>query len=95
MKDLAEGPLHKVQPFNGYVVNGYKFHTEEYGSNKSTMNSGICIKGSSHSADEIDYYGILTEILRLEYHALPFKQTVLFKCSWFDPTPKHGTRVHS
>ncbi|KAH0660953.1 hypothetical protein KY289_029701 [Solanum tuberosum] len=94
MKDLAEGPLHKVQPFNGYVVNGYKFHTEEYGSNKSTMNSGICIKGSSHSANEIDYYGILTEILQLEYHALPFKRIVLFKCSWFDPTPKHGTRVH-
>ncbi|XP_060182337.1 uncharacterized protein LOC132612000 [Lycium barbarum] len=94
MKDLAEGSLHKVQPFNGYVVNGYKFHTEEYGSSRSTMNSGVCIKGSSYSADDMDYYGRLVEILQLEYPALPFKRTVLFKCSWFDPTPKHGTRVY-
>ncbi|XP_059306394.1 uncharacterized protein LOC132057810 [Lycium ferocissimum] len=94
MKDLAEGPLHKVQPFNGYVVNGYRFHIEEHGSSKSPMNSGVCIKVSSHSVNDIDYYGRLIEILQLEYHALPFKRTMLFKCSWFDPTPKHGTRVH-
>ncbi|KAM3247020.1 hypothetical protein P3L10_008787 [Capsicum annuum] len=94
MKDLAEGPLHMVQPLNGYVVNDYKFQTEEDGSNKSMMNSSVCIKGSSYSADNIDYYGRLIEILQLEYNALPFKRTVLFKCSWFDPTPKHGTRVH-
>ncbi|KAM3201975.1 hypothetical protein P3L10_029599 [Capsicum annuum] len=94
MKDLAEGSLHMVQPFNGYVVNGYKFYTEEYGSNKSTINSGVCIKGSSHSAGNINYYGRLIEILQLDYNALPFKQTMLFKCSWFNPTPKHGTRVH-
>ncbi|KAM3221863.1 hypothetical protein P3L10_021133 [Capsicum annuum] len=25
MKDLTEGSLHIVHPFNGYVVNGYKF----------------------------------------------------------------------
>ncbi|PHT46067.1 hypothetical protein CQW23_15225 [Capsicum baccatum] len=94
MKDLAEGPLHMVQSFNGYVVNGYKFHTEKYGSNKSTMNNGVCIRGSSYSTDNIDYYGRLIEILRLEYNALTFKQTVLCKCSWFDLTPKHSTRVH-
>lgn len=86
MKDPGEGPLHKVQPFNGYVLNGYKFHIEEYNSNKSTMRSGICINVSSHSANEIDYYGILTEILELEYHALAFKQIMLFKFSLFDPT---------
>ncbi|KAM3204328.1 pheromone-processing carboxypeptidase KEX1-like [Capsicum annuum] len=95
MKDLAEGPLHMVQLFNGYVINGYKFHTEEYGSNKSTINTGVCIKGSSHSADNIDYYGRLIEILQLQYNALPFKLTVLFKCSWFDPTPKHASQVYS
>ncbi|XP_019266148.1 PREDICTED: uncharacterized protein LOC109243643 [Nicotiana attenuata] len=73
IKDLAEGPLYKVKSFNGYVVNGYKFHTERYGSRRSTMNSGVCIKSSSHSADDIDYYGRLTKILQLEYPALPIK----------------------
>lgn len=59
------------------------------------MNSGVCIKGSSHSANDIYYYDRLTEILQLEYPALPIKRTMLFKCSWFDLTPKHGTRVHA
>ncbi|PHT58276.1 hypothetical protein CQW23_00639 [Capsicum baccatum] len=83
-----------VQSFNGYVINGYKFYIEKYGSNKSMMNSGICIKDFSHSADNIDYYDRLIEILQLDYNALPFTLTMLFKCSWFDPTPKHGTKVH-
>ena len=58
------------------------------------MNSGVCIKGSSHSVNELEYYGRLQEILELEYPALPIKRTVLFKCSWFDPTLNRGTRIH-
>lgn len=42
----------------------------------------------------IMYYGQLQEILELEYPALPIKQTVLFKCLWFDPTLNRGTRIH-
>ncbi|PHT42935.1 hypothetical protein CQW23_16960 [Capsicum baccatum] len=93
MKYLIEGPLHMVHPFNGYVINSYKFCTREYSSKKSMMNSSVRIKGCSHSDDIIDYFGRLIEILQLEYNALPFNQTMLFKCYWFDPTPKHGTRV--
>lgn len=58
------------------------------------MNSGVCIKGTSNSAIELDYYGRLQEILELEFPALPIKRTVLFKCSWFDPTLDRGTRIH-
>lgn len=72
-----------------YFVNGYKFHTEEYGSNKTTMNSGVCISSAYG-----DYYGKLVEVLELEYPALPLKQTVLFKCDWYDPTPNLGIKVH-
>ena len=58
------------------------------------MNSGVCIKGSSHSVNELEYYGRLQEILELEYPALPIKRIVLFKCSWFDPILNRGTRIH-
>ena len=94
IKDLAKGPLYKVKSFSGYYVNGYKFHTEERGSNSGAMNSGVCIKGSSHSVNELEYYGRLQEILELEYPALPIKRIVLFKCSWFDPILNRGTRIH-
>jgi hypothetical protein len=94
LKDLAKGPLRSVMSYNGYVVNGYKFHTKSHGSDRATMNSGVCIKGTNYSIDERDYYGQLIEVLRLEYPGLPIKRTVLFKCDWFDPTPNVGTKVH-
>ena len=67
IKDLAKRPLYRVKSFSGYYVNGYKFHTEECGSNSGAMNNGVCIKSSSHSVNEIEYYGRLKEILELEY----------------------------
>ena len=75
-------------------MNGYKFHTREYGSERSTFNSGVCIKGSNYSETFDDYFGIVEEILIVEYPRFPIKKTVLFKCQWFDPTLNVGTRVH-
>jgi len=62
---------------------------------RASNNSGVCIKGTNYSADENDYYGVLTEILELEYKgSTPIKRTVLFKCEWFDPTPNVGMKIH-
>ena len=91
---LSYGPLRKVNTYNGYVVNGYKFHTDSYGSDRATINSGVCIKGINYSTSESDYYGVLQEIIELEYLGLPLKRTVLFNCQWYHPTPNVGTVVH-
>ncbi|XP_050223125.1 uncharacterized protein LOC126673168 [Mercurialis annua] len=91
---LAEGPLRSVKTFKGYCVNGFKFNTEEYGEDRVTMNSGVCVKGSLYGPAESDFYGVLTDIIELEYPALPIKRTVLFKCNWFDPTKKVGMLAH-
>ena len=58
------------------------------------MNSGVCIKGSNYSANESDCYGQIIYVMRLEYHGLPIKRIVLFKCDWFNPMPNLGTKVH-
>nr|GMD40855.1 uncharacterized protein LOC111894883 [Ipomoea batatas] len=87
--DLSKRPLRTVKSYPVYFVNGYRFHTESHGANKSTMNSGVCV---SSTCD--DYYGKLMEILEIEYTALPIKRTVLFKCEWYDPTPNVGVKVH-
>ncbi|KAK1387560.1 DUF4216 domain-containing protein [Heracleum sosnowskyi] len=94
VQDLASGPLRSVRSVPIYYVNGYKFHTRAYGANKSTFNSGVCIKGSNYNETSIDYFGILEEILIIEYPRFPIKKTALFKCEWFDPTLNVGTKIH-
>lgn len=95
IKDLASGPLRNVKVYSGYYVNGFKFQVVRRDSTTLTNNSGVYVKGSSNMTTELDYYGRLDEIIEVEYPALPIKRIVLFKCSWYDPTPRIGTRVHS
>ena len=82
---MSYGPSKLVRCYNGYIVNGYRFHTKEYNENKSTMNCGVCVKGSSYNENELDYYGIVEEIIELTYIGTHNK-LFLFKCHWFDPT---------
>lgn len=96
IKDIAAGPLRNIKVYSAYYVNGYKFQVAQCNSTTVTNNSGVWVKGcSSNTEVEFDYYGTLDEIIEVEYPALPIKRTVLFKCSWYDPTPRTGTRIHS
>ena len=80
---LARGPTQYVTSFSGYIVNGYRFHTEERDKSFVTQNSGVVVIGNTGQRDEnMDYYGILTDVLELQY--LGGKRVVLFRCKWFD-----------
>ncbi|XP_073131499.1 uncharacterized protein [Henckelia pumila] len=94
LKNIALGPLRKVRSYSEYFVNGFRFHTLRHGATRSTSNSGVAVKGSVNKNNEISYYGNIEEIIEVEYPGLPIKRIVLFKCAWFDPTPKIGTRHH-
>ena len=91
---LAWGPLRIVKTWPIYFVNGFKFHTRSHSIGKSTMNCGICVKGTGYGEYENDFYGQLEEIIQIEYPGLPLKRVVLFKCEWFDPTIGRGTKVN-
>ncbi|KAJ7968830.1 Transposon, En/Spm-like protein [Quillaja saponaria] len=54
--DIAFPPMRQVRCFNGYFVNGFKFHTLSYGDDKKSMNSGVRVKGSCYGIDERDFY---------------------------------------
>ncbi|CAI9276919.1 unnamed protein product [Lactuca saligna] len=88
---LARGPLRHVRSYKGYFVNGYKFHTEKYGDGRVTHNSGVCVRGTCYNETECDYYGLLDEVLEVEYQGIGHCIVVLFKCVWFNPT--EGVRV--
>ncbi|RDX89432.1 hypothetical protein CR513_28836, partial [Mucuna pruriens] len=91
--DLARGPLRLAKSYPIYFVNGYKFHTIAWGEGKTTYNSGVCVSGIGHDEASNDYYGVLVEILELEWPSQAPKKLVLFYCNWFDPSNR-GMRMH-
>ncbi|XP_058002326.1 uncharacterized protein LOC131179487 [Hevea brasiliensis] len=88
---IAQGPGRTVQSYKGYFVNGFKFHTHDYGRDRKTLNSGVWVKGSCYNEYESDYYNLLNEVLQLEYFGVG-NNIILFKCEWFDTNK--GIRVH-
>ncbi|XP_076940317.1 uncharacterized protein LOC143609445 [Bidens hawaiensis] len=81
---LANKPSKYVQSHNGYFVNGYKFHTQMYGKGLVTNNYGVFVRGEAHIAEESDYYGLLDEVIELQYYGNGPHTVVLFNCTWFD-----------
>lgn len=86
---LSLGPKAIARTWPAYFVNGYNFHTQEYGKGKATMNSGVCVQSGSSLMEA--FYGLLDAIIQVEYPGPPLAVT-LFKCTWFDPIK--GMRVH-
>ena len=91
LSSLSLGPERKFKCYNGYFVNGYVFHTKEYGHGRKTYNSGVCVKGSTSSELEVDYYGRLEEVVELQYHN-EHNIVFLFKYYWYDMTDR-GIKV--
>ena len=63
---LAYGPNLKVFWYSGCNVNGVRYHVEERDDGLLTQNSGIVVRGE-HDNDEIDFYGVLTDVIKLQY----------------------------
>lgn len=90
IKCLARGPDATVVSYNGYLINGYRFHTKKHEKKLKTQNSGVAVISSvpSYSSrkdkrpieGEVNYYGVLNEILQLNYSGM--LKVVLFKCDW-------------
>ncbi|CAA7045655.1 unnamed protein product [Microthlaspi erraticum] len=84
---LAFGPRRVAQSFKGYVINGHRFHTDDV--KRKTQNSGVSYeafsmcrasaKDNRHMADIVTFYGVIKEIILLDYHMF---QVPLFKCTW-------------
>jgi len=84
---LAFGPRNIAHTYKGFVVNGYRYHTDDM--QRKTQNNGVAYeafsicrasaKDSRQQADLVTYYGVIKEIILLDYHMF---QVPLFKCSW-------------
>ncbi|GKB70504.1 hypothetical protein Tco_0931916, partial [Tanacetum coccineum] len=87
---LSRGPL-SMNRYSGCMVNGYRFHTKIREIDRKTQDSGIMVKGE-YGEDIIDYYGILQEVLEVEYLG-ENKRVLVFKCDWFKVGDKKGLQV--
>ena len=87
---LAYGPDRRVQKYTGCIVNGVRFHTKQCDVHLASQNSGMMVEGN-HEDDQINFYGVLTDIIHLDY--IKDCQVVLFRCEWFDLDSKRR-RIH-
>lgn len=92
LRSLAWGPIRNVIRLPNFVINGYKFMTKSQNEGLSTTNHNVCVRGGHRDTMENDYYGVLIDIVELEYTNCPTKKVVLFKCDWFDPS-RLGTQI--
>lgn len=93
LRNLADGPLTQVKEWHTYFVNGYKFHTQSWTEDKTTINSGVYVKGEPGGVAD-DFYGVIQHIYELSYRYLDYpKRIVLFYCNWFDPSSR-GTNLN-
>lgn len=86
---LAIGPDFMTTSYNAYWVNGYLFYTAEAEKHLITQNSGVCMdactsfRASSRDTNLVDddttYYGILQQIIELDYGDFT---EVVFNCDW-------------
>jgi hypothetical protein len=45
------------------------------------------VKGGENENSGVDYYGVLKEVIEVQFPSHSVLFVVLFKCDWFDPTP--------
>ena len=65
------------------MVNGIQFHTKDQDDQHITQNS-VIVSGD-HYKDMIDFYGMLLNVVVLDY--IFNNQVILLKCEWFDIDP--------
>ena len=84
VKLLAMKPIHS-KVYAMCKVNDMLFKCEQRDIRTKTQNSGVMAHGGDNG---VDYYGVLDSVVELVYGE--GMKVHLFKCRWFDTTPRRG-----
>jgi hypothetical protein len=68
-----------VKSFQGFLINRYRFHTSEHADGRKGFNYRICVKGSKNK-NSSDYYGVLKEIIEIQFPGYLTMKVMIFKC---------------
>ncbi|XP_077252318.1 uncharacterized protein LOC143891659 [Tasmannia lanceolata] len=99
---LAGGPSTIVTKYMGYLIKGFRFHTKKREQRRKTQNSGVIVTATTRSfstasdqspiAGDVNYYGVLTDIVEVDYYG--HLKALMFKCDWFDVfSPDRGLKI--
>jgi len=81
---LASGPSTQITTWQGYDINGYRFHTKEKDMKSAAQNSGVRYEGIDDATGNTKtYYGQIEEIWELDYGGE--LQIPIFRCQWVKP----------
>ncbi|KAG6527797.1 hypothetical protein ZIOFF_009926 [Zingiber officinale] len=90
LRSIARGPNVIGIRYEKFISNGFRFHTKEVERKRKTQNCGVTVRAttSSYSSvkdhnpvlSELDYYGILQNVIELDYGG--GRKVVFFECEW-------------
>lgn len=87
---MSRGCSRRIKVHGCYDCHGYRFRSEaaELARPKATtINSGVVSYVTDDSGGpDIEYYGIIEEIIEISYEGKNDLSLVLFRCRWFNPT---------
>jgi hypothetical protein len=82
-----------VRSYGRYDVNGFWFRSAPLGDTcpqLATVNSGVVTRAINEQGQEINYYGIIQQILEFSFMGDKELKVVFFVSKWFDSI--HGIR---
>ncbi|KAK5826123.1 hypothetical protein PVK06_021033 [Gossypium arboreum] len=100
VKWLSQGPNRVVKRYSGFIMNGFRFHTKYRERLRRTQNCGVVVnslitsyasaRDSTPVEGNVEYYGLLTDIIELDYYGK--WKVVLFLCEWADANIARGIK---
>lgn len=81
IKILAWGPQRFIKAYTGYLVKGYWFPRKTHSLSRLSDSSSVCVLGKYFGTKEDVYYGILDEIIEIDYCGVTIKYVVVFNCT--------------
>ena len=92
MQQLSYGRV-VVRSYGRYDVNGFRFRSASFEAARpraATVNSGVVTRAVDAEGREINYYGIIQNILEFSFAGDKKLEVFFFDCKWFDSI--HGIR---
>jgi hypothetical protein len=87
---LSKGPKEVGLRYQGFMVNGFRFHIKEVERKRKTQNSGVSVNAITSSfsnrrdenpiLSDVAYFGALKNVIELDYGG--DRRVVLFECDW-------------
>jgi hypothetical protein len=91
-RQLSYGSV-TFRSYGRYDVNGFHFWSAPFEAARpraATVNSGVVTRAIDEQGQEINYYGIIQQILEFSFAGDKELKIVFFVCNWFDSI--HGIR---